>query len=145
MPLATPIPGLVIRHSYLWRSEHLRGQEEGIKNRPCAVLLAITDDDGNQKVTVLPVTHSPPADPAHAIEIPRATKQRLGLDDERPWIVLSESNRFTWPGPDLRPALSGDPSSVVYGALPRALFEKVRAQWLALFNARATRTVGRTE
>jgi hypothetical protein len=145
VPLPAPIPGLVIRYSYLWRSEHLSGREEGIKDRPCAVLLAITDDNGNQKVTVLPVTHSPPADPAYAIEIPRATKQRLGLDDERSWIVLSESNRFTWPGPDLRPALSGDPSSVVYGALPRALFEKVRAQWLALFNARATRTVGRTE
>jgi hypothetical protein len=54
----TPTPGLVIRYSYLWRSEYLRGQEEGVKDRPCAVLLAVTDDEGEQKVIVLPVTRA---------------------------------------------------------------------------------------
>jgi hypothetical protein len=111
-----PVPGL-LRYSYLWRGEHLRGQEEGVKDRPCAVLLAITDEAGDQKVIVLPITHT---------EIPAATKRRLGLDDERSWIVVTESNRFTWPGPDLRPAISGDPASVAYGELPSALFEQVR-------------------
>jgi hypothetical protein len=109
------------------------------------VLLAITDDEGEQKVIVLPVTHTPPNDAAHAVEIPAATKRRLGLDDERSWIVVSESNRFTWPGPDLRPTKSGDPTSVAFGLLPKALFEEVRAKWLALFAARKTRVVPRTE
>jgi hypothetical protein len=45
----------------------------------------------------------PPSDPCEAIENPPATKRRLGLDDERSWIVLTESNRFVWPGPDVRP------------------------------------------
>jgi hypothetical protein len=54
VPFPTPIPGLVIRYSYFWRSEYLRGQEEGVKDRPCAVLPAITDEAGDQKVIVLP-------------------------------------------------------------------------------------------
>jgi len=39
---------------------------------------------------VLPVTHSPPGEPADAVEIPRPTKQRLGLDGER---FLAHANR----------------------------------------------------
>lgn len=145
MTFPTPVPGLVIRYAYLWRSEFLRGQEEGVKDRPCAVLFAMTDDEGEQKVIVLPVTHTPPNDPAHAVEIPAATKRRLGLDDERSWIVITESNRFIWPGPDLRPSVSGDPMSVAFGELPRALFEQVREKWLALFAARKAHVVTRTE
>ena len=145
MPFPAPVPGLVIRYSYLWQSEHRRGQEEGLKDRPCAILFTVADNPRDQKVVVLPVTHSPPNDPSHAIEIPTETKRRLKLDDARSWIVLTESNRFTWPGPDLRPPVSGDLASVAYGELPRSLFEKVRAQWLVLYAARSTHSVGRTE
>jgi hypothetical protein len=141
----TPLPGLVVRYSYLWRSEYLRGQEEGVKDRPCAVLLTVADDAGEQKVIVLPITHTPPSDPADAVEIPAATKRRLGLDNAASWIVLTEANRFTWPGPDLRPAVPGDPTSVAYGVLPRALYERVRERWISLFNKRKTRLVTRTE
>jgi hypothetical protein len=140
-----PRPGLVVRYSYLWLSEHRRGQEEGAKERPCAVVLALLDSDGEQKVIVLPITRSPPREPAQAVEIPASTKRRLGLDDARSWIVLSESNRFKWPGPDLRLAHSGDPASAAYGLLPKALFDEVRAKWLALFEARRTASVARTE
>ncbi|MFC4594309.1 MULTISPECIES: hypothetical protein [Sphingobium] len=45
-------------------------------------------------VTVLPVTHTPPTDERLAVEIPTRTKARLGLDDARSWIILSEANRF---------------------------------------------------
>jgi len=41
-----------------------------------------------------------------AVEISHETKRRLGLDDDRSWIVLTEANRFAWPGPDLRPGQS---------------------------------------
>lgn len=144
MTFPTPIPGLVIRYSYLWRGEYLRGQEEGVKDRPCAVLLAVTNADGETKVIVLPITHTPPNDLADAIEIPAATKRRLGLDDTRSWIVFTESNRFTWPGPDLRPAKSGDPSSVAFGELPSDLFNKMQEKWLARVDARRS-IVSRTE
>jgi hypothetical protein len=141
----SPAPGLVIRYAYLWRDEFQRGQEEGLKDRPCAILLNVADDDDRQSVLVLPVTHTPPNDPALAVEIPAATKKRLGLDDERSWIVLTESNRFTWPGPDLRPGTPGDPQSVAYGLLPQKLFNEVRDKWLALYRARKSQTVARTE
>ena len=32
-----------------------------------------------------------------AIEIPAQTKKRLGLDEDRSWIMLTEANRFVWP------------------------------------------------
>ncbi len=136
MAFPDPIAGMVIRYAYLWRSEHERGLEEGAKDRPCAVLLAVTDEAGDRKVVVLPVTHTPPRDPTLAVEIPPATKRRLGLDDARSWIIIAEANRFTWPGPDLRPMKSGETSTVVYGELPADLFRKVRDTWLASSTAR---------
>lgn len=47
------------------------------------------------------------------IEIPPATKQRLGLDSEGSWIVITEANEFVWPGLNLRP-LPGREDSVRY-------------------------------
>ena len=96
--LPQPVPGLVIRYSYLWLEEHRKGQEEGVKDRPCAVILVTQDAEGEQLVTVLPVTHSTPTNPSLAIEIPAETKRRLGLDDARSWVVLTEANQFTWLG-----------------------------------------------
>lgn len=144
MPLPQPVPGLVIRYAYLWKAEHQRGHEEGVKDRPCAVILVTMDDDGERIVTVLPITHSPPADPTLAVEIPLETKRRLGLDDERSWIVLTEANRFIWPGPDLRPLPSGDVSTVAYGLLPRALFKQVTAKLADVIAKGSVRVVPRT-
>jgi hypothetical protein len=142
--LPTPVPGMVIRYAYLWKREAEAGREEGVKDRPCAVLLATTSLDGDTVVLVLPVTHSLPADPTLAVEIPLGTKRRLGLDDARSWIILSEANRFHWPGPDLRPDRSGDPQSVALGLLPATLYDLVRTKWLAAFDRRATAQVHRT-
>ncbi|MER8589930.1 plasmid maintenance toxin (PemK-like), partial [Mesorhizobium sp. M1338] len=65
--------------------------------------LVAMQEDGAPVVRVLPITHTPPSNPDDAIEIPAAVKLRLRLDGERSWIVLTESNRFAWPGPDVRP------------------------------------------
>jgi hypothetical protein len=116
-----------------------------VKDRPCAVVMVVTGEEGSDVVTVLPITHSPPAEPSAAIEIPHATKRRLGLDDERSWIVLSEANRFTWPGPDLRMTPTGDPQSVAYGLLPRALFREVSKRFGDAIETRLARLVERTE
>jgi hypothetical protein len=146
VPLPVPVPGLVIRYGYLWHSEHLAGREEG-KDRPCAIVAALrpVDDAGETRVLVLPVTHSPPAQAALAIEIPARVKERLRLDAERSWVVLSEWNEFTWPGPDLRRAAGGDESSVAYGMLPPSLFANIRDRFLGLVAVRGARRVPRTE
>ena len=145
MPLPKPVQGLVIRYSYLWRSEYLRGQEEGVKDRPCAVVLVTKTEDDDEVVTVLPITHTPPADHLFAVEIPCATKERLGLDAERSWIMLSEANRFVWPGPDLRPLRNEDISSVALGLLPYNLAEEIRLKFIADLKARRSQVVARTD
>ena len=94
MTWPVPRPGLVIRYSYLWEREARAGQEEGVKDRPCAIILVVLRDGETPVVRVLPVTHSAPLDPAGALEIPLPTKQRLGLDSERSWVVLDEANDF---------------------------------------------------
>ena len=54
MPLPKPTPGLVVRYSYLWREEHLKGQEEGVKDRPCAIIMVVTNENDDQTVTEQP-------------------------------------------------------------------------------------------
>lgn len=96
-------------------------------------------------VTVLPITHAPPSDPDLAVEIPLGVKRRLRLDDERSWVVLTEANRFIWPGPDLRPLRQNDAASVGYGLLPYALFETIRVKFIAAIRAKRTLLVARSE
>ncbi len=93
---------------------------------------------------VLPITHALPRDAADAMEIPRVTKQRLGLDGERSWIVITEVNEFIWPGPDLRPVPGGD-GSIVYGVLPPRLFDVVRDRFLARAERSEAARVPRSE
>ncbi len=145
MSLPTPEPGLVIRYSYLWRSEHREGREEGLKDRPCAIVLTAQDGDGHTQVLVVPVTHTPPATPAEALELPAVVKQHLGLDSERSWVVLNESNLFEWPGPDLRRIGDRDDGSVAYGFLPPRLFAELRRRFVDLETAARSRRVRRTE
>ncbi len=145
MAFPDPVPGLVIRYSYLWASEHVRGQEEGVKDRPCAIILNTANEAGDQVVTVLPISHTPPSNPLLAVEIPAAVKRRLKLDDERSWVVLAEANRFIWPGPDLRPLHPGDAPSVAYGPLPYGLFEEIRVKFIAALKGQAVRAVPRTQ
>jgi hypothetical protein len=79
-------------------SEYQAGQEEGAEDRPCAVILALDDEDGGTRVLVLPITHTPPSDPSTAVEILLQTKQRLGLDFERSWIVSKRGQRILLAG-----------------------------------------------
>jgi hypothetical protein len=108
-----PVPGVVIRYSHLWRAEQARGQEEGVKERPCAVVLVTSGMAGDRIVTVLPITHAPPSDSSPAVEIPAATKRRLGSTARvHGWF---SARPIAWPGPDLRPSRPGDPASIAYG------------------------------
>ena len=68
MPIPNPQPGLVISYAYLWHYEHRAGREEGQKDRPCIIVLAVERKaDGAIIVTVLPITHSPPTDPNNRV------------------------------------------------------------------------------
>jgi hypothetical protein len=137
-----PKVGWIFRYSYLWHQQHLQGREEGDKDRPTLVLAIVaTLADGVPVVRVLPVTHTPPLSADETVEIPAATKRRLGLDDERSWIVLTESNRFVWPGPDIRPVQS---DSGYYGPLPPALLDEVKRKFVALARRQEHRVTPRS-
>lgn len=145
MPLPTPETGLVVAYAYLWLGERQLGREEGTKDRPCAIVLTAVDDEGDTIVTVAPITHVAPAEPDDAIELPLATKRRLGLDAERSWVVVSEVNRFTWPGPDLRPVSRSEPERFHYGMLPPSFFRQVRVRLAACARAQRFRVIQRTD
>ena len=138
MAIPTPEPGLVISFAYLWHHEHLRGQEEGRKDRPSVVVLV---GGASDLVTVLPITHRPPADLSWAVEIPLAVKRHLGLDDERSWIIVAEGNDVIWPGYDLRKVPNTDRYD--YGFLPPRFFNQVLQAFDTIRSASAVRLTPR--
>jgi hypothetical protein len=143
MALPEPEPGLVISYAYLWHDEHRSGQQEGRKDRPCVVVLAVERaSDGATVVTVLPVTHSVPDNAAAAIEIPPRVKHKLGLDAQRSWIMVTEGNKFVWPGYDLR-KVPGNPTRYAYGFLPPRLFSNVLRTFGPWHKAGKSRLTGR--
>lgn len=145
MILPEPRAGLVIRYAYLWNREFEAGREDGLKDRPCAIVVSVVVEDGKRGVLVAPITHAPPAAQQDAIEIPAAIKLKLGLGSARSWIVIDEANRFTWPGPDLRPVSGRDVSTVAYGMLPPGFFKHVRDAFLERFLRQSAKTVPRSE
>jgi hypothetical protein len=125
MTLPDPEPGLVISYAYLWHHEHAKGREEGLKHRPCVVVLSVSRvSEGPPTVLVAPITHVRPADPETGIAIPPRVKHHLGLDSEPSWVIVDELNEFAWPGFDLRP-VPGDARRVAFGFLPPRLFADV--------------------
>lgn len=139
-----PRPGLVIRYSYLWSREAALGQDEGLKDRPCAIVLAVEQGDGT-RVYVLPITRSPPAEASEAVELPAAVKTRLNLDESRSWVMLTETNSFIWPGPDLRTRPGEGSDTIAYGFLPPALFRTIRDRFVKRARARQAAVTARTE
>jgi hypothetical protein len=123
----------------------MTGQEEGSKDRPCAVVVALLDETNRRRVYVLPITHSQPAADRRAIEIPTSVKLRLGLDGLRSWVVVTEVNQIYWPCPDLRLLPGGGQESSVYGFLPPRFFRAVREAFLAADRDRKLALVVRTE
>ncbi len=145
MSLPDPTPGLVIGYAYLWHDQVRRGLKEGGKDRPCVIVLSTVQDEFGTVVTVAPITHSPPRDPEAAVELPAQTKRRLGLDDEPSWAIVSEVNRFRWPGPDLRPIAGADAASFSYGLLPAKLFLRIRERLIDVASRRGAPVVRHSE
>ena len=145
MNFPKPIPGLVIRYSYLWQRQHELGLEEGSKDRPCAIILATTITDGKDKVVVLPITHSKAQNLDEAIELPISVKTILGLDDAKSWVMISESNFFVWPGPDLRRIGEGENNTISYAMLPPNFFKAVRDKFVSFTRETKTKPIKRTK
>jgi hypothetical protein len=143
--VATPQPGSIIHYSYLWADEHKRGFEEGRKDRPTLVLaLAVSEHHGKTEVLAAAISHSPPARPSDAVELPVEVKRDLGLDDRASWIVTTEANVFFWPGPDVRPVPGRTPATVIYGRVPRNTLIRAIKSYLANRSRKHARLVVRS-
>lgn len=143
MVVPDPQPGLVISYSYLWHHEHRAGRDEGRKDRPCVIILAVWRPAKDViLVRVVPITHRVPDDPAIAFELPARVKRHLGLDDERSWVILDEVNEFAWPGFDLRP-VPRSRDTLGYGFLPPRLFDQITARLRAAWNRGQGKTTSR--
>ena len=93
MPLPEPVPGLVIRYDYLWRYEADQGRMEASKYRPSVIVLSVTGKGTEEKIVwVAPITRRQPHDPSAAIKMPNRVGQRLGLDADKSWIIISSAN-----------------------------------------------------
>lgn len=137
-----PEIGLVIRYDFLWSHEREKGFDEGAKERPCVVVTAIDRKDGGAvEVLVAPITHSPPGVGVIAIEIPYKVGRHLGLDDDRSYIIASESNSVAWDDAGIVPAVPGN--RWAYGRIPKALYDRLRTSMLDLLNKRKLKTVKR--
>lgn len=143
MPLPKPEPGLVISYAYLWARRAEQGHEEAEKSRPCAIVLSTAEANDAIVVMVLPITHTPPEPGNAGIEVPPVTRKRLGLDDTPCWIMITELNRFIWPGPDLRP-IPGSIDRFAYGLLPPRLFKAVRDSLIQRVKQGRVKTTDRT-
>ena len=131
MALPQPEPGLVIRFGYVWKREAARGRETGTKDRPCVIVLAVESAEGRLMVTVAPITHAAPESEASGVKLAANVQEHLGLDTEPAWAIVSEVNRFAWPGPDLRPISADTPDTFAYGFLPRSVLVAIRDRMLA--------------
>jgi hypothetical protein len=142
--LPKPLPGLVIRYSYLWADDAAHGRDEGNKDRPAAIVMVVDADAGNApRVYVLPITHSAPLKGTEAMAIPPAVCRAAGLDAARSWVILSEFNEFVWPGFDLAFVPGRTPGTFAYGFLTPGFLASLRDRWLALDDAAKSRGVER--
>ncbi|MGH6974159.1 MAG: growth inhibitor PemK [Stellaceae bacterium] len=132
MPLPRPEPGLVVCYEFLWRDEARSGLEYGQKQRPCAIIVAVTDSTGKTETIVAPITHTPPTAPSEGIEILSAIKSHLGLDAAPAWAIVTDLNRFIWPGFDLSPIPGRKPPRYAYGMLPPRFFDRIKRRILAI-------------
>lgn len=97
------------------------------------------------ELMVVPVTTQPPRNAADAFEIPARVKKHLGLDAERCWIMVTELNRFVWPGPDVRPVARSGGLTPLLGFLPEQVFRPVLDAVIARSEAGRLKMTKRSE
>jgi hypothetical protein len=88
-----PSVGDVWRYPFLWSREAARGETEGRKRRPVALILLTRTAAGELEVLMAPITSQQTASNAFAREVPDIEKRRAGLDAHlRLWVVADEAN-----------------------------------------------------
>ncbi|GGD81791.1 hypothetical protein [Croceicoccus mobilis] len=114
-----PKRGDIIRYVYLFKSEQAQGRDEGVKERYVLVAGVI----GNV-YRVLAITTKGEKTKG-AIKLPDPVASAAGLSNDSS-IVVTEFNRFTFPGYDIRPLM--DQPGYIHGRLSPRFTEKIIAE-----------------
>lgn len=141
-----PKTGDVIRYDYLWADQEKQGLEAGVKDRPCAVVIAMPfRQDQMRNVFVCAITHSRPEEGQSAIELTPKLSRHLGLDGERAWIKTHEVNVLEW-GQNPPHGVTMTPKQEwTYGQLPQAITKQAQEQLQRSIRDRRLRRVQRRE
>ncbi len=125
-----PKVGLVICYDFLWQDEEKSGRTDGVKDRPCAIVIASNVNAQNvHEVVVCPITHSPPRGEETAVELPYKVCKNLGLDDGRMWIKTHEVNMFQWEDGRIPCGVARTPQGDwEYGVIPYDLRKEIGKQ-----------------
>ena len=59
---------------FLWKRQERRGETEGRKYRPCAIVLLTKTERGQQEVLLVPITSQPSESNPLAVEVPEIEK-----------------------------------------------------------------------
>lgn len=111
-----PKSGHILRYVYLFKEEKARGREEGVKERFVAV---VGFEDGQYRVAAITTKGERQSS---AIALPSEVAKAAGLSPDS-LIVVSEFNRFTWPGYDIRPLMKKP--GYIAGRLPPGFTDKI--------------------
>jgi len=77
--------------------------------------------------------------------MPAGRRKESKLDDERSWVVVTEFNRFVWPGVDLQPRPGVTPRRYDFGVIPGKFIARVIEVFDAARRARRVAPVVRTD
>ena len=86
--------GDVISYPYRWlREAEANRSADGAKERPCALVAAVTLKDRRTFVFLCAISSKPPSPGQVAIEIPALERRRAGLDRyPSAWVYVDETN-----------------------------------------------------
>lgn len=134
----TPKLGDVWEYPYLWSWQAGRGETEGRKARPCALVLVNRKHVDQSEVILVPVTTKEPVPGTHAVEVPQIEKKRAGLDEQlRLWVICDEFNSDL-----LERSYYFEPKGRI-GAFSIKFTKQVQAELVKAIKARKAITVAR--
>lgn len=94
-----PARGHILRYVYLFKEEQAHGRDEGVKER----FVAVVGFEGTRYRVAAITTKGERSE--STLALPPEVSRAAGLISNSS-IVVSEFNRFTWPGFDIRPLMN---------------------------------------
>ena len=128
--------GDIIKYSYVWHREHLRGEVSGRKARPACVMLIVVGTGRKQRALLFPITSQPPGSDTVALAVPETEARRAKLYQPA-WVILDEHNQD-----DLEKSFALEDARPV-GQFSKAFMLKLAMQVRAVMRGRRMKIVPR--